>query len=233
MESHHDLHLVVGGDWRRLSYHSQPWHGSVDRAAASVGAQPTAIPGRSDLQRSHYSFSVLAVSANWRDAVRVLSYLSADRGLHQDGYNLSDVCCLPYAGWYQRAFDCGDSCGGHVQLERGAEFAFLDHHRRFLYAFSSRGDRGAPRAAFPDGDGVVDLCVVRTSARCPSWWQGSRNGAVDRLGGLRSIAGSLSSGRPDTLRIGTRHDGGHGLRFCPESLLVAVHRRIVHLVRRS
>ena len=45
----------------------------------------------------------------------------------------------PHAARDFRAADCGDSGGGHVEPERGAEFAFVEHDHGFLCALPSAG----------------------------------------------------------------------------------------------
>ena len=61
-QSSPDLHLLVGRDRRRISYHCQPWHRSVDRAETAFRAQRAPIEDRSAHQRSRHPLSVLAVS---------------------------------------------------------------------------------------------------------------------------------------------------------------------------
>ena len=72
-----DLHLLVRRHRRRFPHHGQPRHRSVDRAAAALRAQRTAIQDRAAGQRRHGPLPVLAVPADWRNALCLLQIVSA------------------------------------------------------------------------------------------------------------------------------------------------------------
>ena len=73
--------------------------------------------------------SVLAVSADRRDAVGLLSHLAAGRSLRQDRPHLSHLHRELHAARDFGHPDRGHSRGRHVEPQRGAEFPFVYDHR--------------------------------------------------------------------------------------------------------
>ena len=79
-----NLHLLVRSDRRRFSDHGQPRHRPVDRAAAALLAQREAIQDRAACQRRHGVVPVLALPADRRHALCLLSIISARSALHAE-----------------------------------------------------------------------------------------------------------------------------------------------------
>ncbi len=77
---------------------------------------------------------VFALPACGSHAVCVLQDLSAGSILLPLGYNLSFIRRWPVAARNERPSHLGNSCRGHVEPERGAQFAILNHGCGFLYA---------------------------------------------------------------------------------------------------
>ena len=78
------------------------------------------------------SVPVRSVSPGGRHAVCVLS--STLRQLRQGGPDLSRIHCQPDAAWHLGPADRRHPGGGHVELERRAEFALFEFHDRLLPA---------------------------------------------------------------------------------------------------
>ncbi len=123
---------VIGG-----TFFTTASHGTdqliVQRLAG--GTQPEAIGDGAAFEWSRDPVSVRVVSDGRRHVVGLLS--RALGKLWQAGPDLSHVHCQPDAAWNFRAADRGDSGGGDVEPERGAEFAFFDFDHGFLCALPS------------------------------------------------------------------------------------------------
>ena len=153
--------LVLGGrDRRMLPDHGQPRHRAADGAAPAGRAHPAREPRRAVRKLGRDLCSVQPVPADRRDPVRVLHHDrpggAATGGPHLPGLRLA----LPADG-SRRPGDRRHPGGGHVEPERGAELAGLDHHHGFLQAAG-------------DERGVCSI-PKRTSSGWPAWrpWSGA------------------------------------------------------------
>ena len=199
--------------------------------------ESTAIGAGVAVERSGGLFSVWAVSFCGRNAVCLLpgsvGYVWAG------GQNLSDVHREPDAAWDCGAADRGDSRCGDVELECGAEFARLEFDGGFLsslssFGISSGGERSGAAAAGAAGDRRVGAGAVRAGGAGAASG-GARGGSrvANRVGGLWSVARSVSAGCADQARESARGDGGHDLRIRDGAVFVGMVAGGFHLVGRD
>src|SRR5271156_745636 len=131
------LYVLGRIDWRDVSYHGESWDRPAYRAAIVGGARAEAIGDGVAFERLRGSVSVCAVSDCGHHALGLLP--SAIERVWEAGPDLSDIYCDPHAAWNFRPADCGNSGGGDVELERGAEFVVVERDHGFLRAAAAGG----------------------------------------------------------------------------------------------
>src|SRR5207249_10387187 len=129
------VYVLVGRDRRGISDHGQSWDRSVDCAALVGGAGAEAIGFGATGERGRRVITVWAVSDGRYHAVGLLPGAVGD--VWETRPDLSDVYCATDAAWRVRVVDCGDSGGGHVEPECGAELAVIECNHGFLCAASA------------------------------------------------------------------------------------------------
>src|SRR5664279_5096478 len=78
-----DVHLLVGSHRRSFSHHREPRHRSIDCAATAGCQERSAVEAGLTQQRDRGVLPVLAISADRRHAVGVLSHLAASGTVRQ------------------------------------------------------------------------------------------------------------------------------------------------------
>ena len=106
----------------------------VQRLLAARGQK--AVCRSAAFERSGNSVPVCPLPDCGRNAVGVLSRAVGD--LRKTRSHLSNVHRQPDAARDVRTADCGDPGGSHVESERGAEFAFVEHDHGFCSAPAAR-----------------------------------------------------------------------------------------------